>query len=287
MGEPAKRFTLRVGEIYKHIEKGLESIDQDLSGATRRARFSNLPESLLRRWLPRTAAWSKHAEVFWKDAAQQAKLTEAALVPKLSADSAVLPSQWYQLFIGEKLHMGEVLTETGLWHLLYRDDGEIRRIMANTDNKCNPCIWAKNFMMRFQGEHLYCTVYDRIEGLKQIAARAQKAEVFRSVVVPPFLLKDLIPPARKADYKFILSRRDPLAKFFGGDDDVRYGSSAKIYYVYGEQEATVGSVRLDADYFSIFWRGNEVFNVMQFNNRICANCLSRVFDTAWKYSERI
>ena len=142
-------------------------------------------------------------------------------------------------------------------------------------------------MMRFNGEHLYATVYDRIEGLKILAEHAAKAEVFRAVVILPFLLKDIIIPAKKGDYKFILSRRDPLAKFFSNDDGARYGSSAKIYYIYGEQEATVGSLRLDADYYSIFWRGNEVFTVMKFNNRICSNCLSRVFDTAWKYSEKV
>ena len=184
--------------------------------------------------------------------------------------------------------MGEVLTPSGLYHLLYNEEtGEVRRVLANTDNKCNPCIWRKNFMMRFEGEHLYATVYDRVHGLEAIAKHAAEAEVFRAVVIPPFLLKDIILPAKKSDYRFILSRRDPLAKFFVDDDNTRYGSSAKIYYVYGEQEATVGSLRLDADYYSIFWRGNEVFNVMKFNNRVCSNCLSRVFDTAWKYSEKL
>lgn len=287
------RFTLKVGEIYKHIENGLSEIRTALAGADE-ARFSNLPTSLLADLLPVCKKISKKTEVYWKDDAQEAALAEAGVSMKLKPleeeEVRVLPSQWYQEFIGEKLHMGEIVTPTALWHLLYRDDGEVRRILANTDNKCAPCIWKKNFMMRFKGPHLYATVYDRHEGLKVLAEHAAQANVYRAVVIPPFLLKDVILPAREGghkDYKFILSRRDPLAQFFAEDENARYGSSAKIYYVYGEQEATVGSLRLDADYYSIFWRGNEVYSVIKFNNRVCSNCLSRVFDTAWKYSEKL
>ncbi len=281
------RFTLKVGEIYRHIDKGLEAIDEDLA-STGAARLSNLPAPLLDRWVPRLARVRKKTELFWRDEAQK-QAVHKAHGEVWSPASAVLPSQWYQEFIGERLPMGEVLTDKGLWHLLYRSDGTVRRILANTDNKCNPCIWRKNFMMRFEGEHLYATVYDRIEGLKTITDHARKGAVYRAVVIPPFLLKDIVLMAKenKADYKFILSRRDPLARFFQAEEGVRFGSSAKIYYIYGEQEATVGSLRIDADYYSIFWRGNQVFNVMKFNNRVCSNCLSRVFDTAWKYSEKV
>lgn len=285
MGKEKARFELRVGEIYRSLERGLESIEENLEHS-RKARLANLPTEILLRLLPKLSSHLKHVEVFTQDEAQAKALEDAGHAP-LSEESAQLSSRWYQDFVGERLHMGEVLTPTGLWHILYRDNGEIRRIMANTDNKCNPCIWQKNFMMRMEGEHLYATVYDRMEGLAHIREAAQKAEVFRATVVPPYLLKDIIPAAKKGDYRFIMSRRDPLARFFPEDPDVRYASRAKIYYVYGEEEASVGSLRLDADYYSIFWRGNDVYSVMKFNNRICANCLSRVFDTSWKYSEKV
>lgn len=289
MTQPQARFNLRVGEIFKSIDKGVLEISENL-GSSRKARLSNLSTPLLVSLLPCIQAHWKSVEVFWQSEEQAAEV-EAALAEqgkfKLSPDSAQLTSRWFQEFVGERLHMGEVLTPTGLWHILYRDGGEIRRIMANTDNKCNPCIWQKNFMQRFEGEHLYATVYDRVQGLKMIRETAERAKVFRATVIPPYLLKDIIPPAKHGDYRFILSRRDPLAKFFADDPDVRYASRAKVYYVYGEEESNVGSLRLDAAYYSLFWRGNEIFNVMKFNNRICANCLSRVFDTAWKYSEKV
>lgn len=285
MSQQQERFTLRVGEIYKSIEKGFEAIAADLAASTK-ARFSNLPDEVLTRLLAEVGGYRKDVEVFWRDEAQQQAFQGEGSAP-LSEESAVLTSHWYQDFIGERLHMGEVLTASGLWHLLYRDDGEVRRIMSNTDNKCNPCIWSKNFMMRFEGEQLYASVYDRLEGLKKIREAAAKGAVFRATVVPPYLLKDVIPPARKGDYRFIMSRRDPLAKFFPDDPDVRYASRAKIYYVYGEEESNVGSLRIDGDYYTIFWRGNDVFNIMKIDNRVCANCLSRVFDTAWKYSEKV
>jgi hypothetical protein len=241
---------------------------------------------MLARLIPPIESYSKQVEVFWKNEAQQKEVC-AEKDWTFSEESAVLSSLWFQDFIGERLNMGEVLTPTGLWHILYRDSGEVRRIMSNSDNKCNPCIWKKNFMMRFEGEHLYASVYDRVEGLQRIRQAAAKGAVFRATVVPPYLLKDIIPPAKKGDYRFIMSRRDPLAKFFQEDQDVRYASRAKIYYVYGEEESNVGSLRIDSDYYTIFWRGNDVFNVMKINNRVCANCLSRVFDTAWKYSEKV
>jgi len=286
LGPGGARFELRVGEIYKGIEKGLQDIKDNLA-SSRKARLSNLTSAQILDFLAPIEKHAKDVEVFWKDEDQEAEVRAGFGKKKLSEESAVLTSRWYQEFIGERLHMGEVLTPTGLWHILYRDDGEVRRIMANTDNKCNPCIWQKNFMMRIEGEHLYATVFDRAEGLKVIREQAQKSAVFRATVIPPYLLKDIIPPAKHGDYRFILSRRDPLAKFFPEDPDVRYASSAKIYYVYGEEESNVGSLRLDGTYYSLFWRNNEIFSVMRFENRICSNCLSRVFDTAWKYSEKV
>jgi hypothetical protein len=285
MSEQKPRFTLRVGEIFKSLEKGLKEIEENLA-ASRKARLSNLTDELLLRLIPSTASYQTHAEVFWKDEVQKQRVCVGKDWTFAEA-SAPLTSLWFQEFIGERLHMGEVLTPTGLWHILYRDDGEVRRIMSNTDTKCNPCIWKKNFMMRFEGPQLYASVYDRIEGLKKIREAASKGAVFRATVVPPYLLKDIIPPAKKGDYRFIMSRRDPLAKFFQEDSDVRYASRAKIYYVYGEEESSVGSLRIDGDYYTIFWRGNDVFSVMKIDNRVCANCLSRVFDTAWKYSEKV
>ncbi len=285
MAEKA-RFELRVGEIYRDVETALTEMETDLATA-KKARLSNLPTDLIVRLLQPIQDRSKKVEVFWKDEAQAEAVRGKGCDFKLNKESAPLNSFWFQEFIGERLHMGEVLTPNGLWHLLYRDDGEIRRVTSNTDNKCNPNIWQKNYMQRREGEHLYATVYDRKEGLKVIQASAAKAEVFRATVVPPYLLKGVIPPAKKGDYRFILSRRDPLAKFFQDDPDVRYASAARIYYVYGKEEASVGSLRLDGEYFSIFWRGNDVFNIMRIDDRICANGLSKVFDTAWKYSEKV
>jgi hypothetical protein len=285
MAEKGERFTLRVGEIYRTIETGLQAIDDALA-RTSRTRLANLPGDLLERWIPKSAKITK-TEVFFRSEQQEQQIREKLNKPRLSSESAVLTSHWHQDFIGERLVMGEVLTDEGLWHVLYRPSGEVRRIVSNTDNKCNPCIWQKNFMMRFEGDHLYATVFDRIEGLKAIQEHAKTASVFRAVVIPPYLLKEIILPAKEGDYRFILSRRDPLAQFFSDDGDVRYASRAKIYYVYGEQESNIGSLRLDADYYSIFWRDNEIFNVMRLNNRICSNCLSRVFDTSWKYSEKV
>lgn len=286
MAKQTTRFELRVGEIYRNLEKGLKEIEENL-GSSRKARFSNLPIELFSRFLPLMESHAKAVEIFPKDEAQEKAIKDAGFDWKFAEASAVLTSHWFQNFIGERLHMGEVLTPTCLWHILYRDSGEIVRIMSNTDNKCNPCIWQKNFMMRFEGEHLYATVFDRQEGLKHIRQRAKDGAVFRATVVPPYLLKDVIPPAMHGDYRFILSRRDPLAKHFSEDPDVRYASRAKIFYVYGEEESNVGSLRIDGDYYSIFWRGNDVHGIMKFDNRVCANCLSRVFDTAWKYSETV
>ena len=286
MSKQATRFELRVGEIYRNLEKGLTEIEENLAAA-KKARLSNLPTELFTRFLPHVKSNSKKVELFPKSEEQREALKAAGFDWKFSADSELLASFWYQDFIGERLHMGEVITEGGLWHILYKDDGEVRRITSNTDEKFRELIWQKNFMMRYEGDHCYATVYDRHEGLKVISQRARTGTVFRATVVPPYLLKDVIPVALQGDYRFILSRRDPLAKHFSEDTNVRYASRAKIFYVYGEEETNVGSLRIDGDYYSIFWRGNDVHAVMRLDNRDLANRLSRVFDTAWKYSETV
>lgn len=284
MAKEKERYELRVGEIYRDIEKGMREIEADLA-QTGKARLSNLATPLLTRWAGAFGGKKKKLELFFRSEDQRAELGEAA--KGVAEESAELTSLWFQEFIGERLHMGEVLTDTGLWHLLYRDDGEVRRLMSNTDGKFQELAWQKNPMMRLEGDHLFATVYDRHEGLKAIHERAKTAEVFRATVLPPYLLKDVIPYAKAGDYRLILSRRDPLAKFFPDDSNVRYASRAKVFYVYGEEEASVGSVRLDGDFFSIFWRGNDVYSIMRFDNRDVANRLSKMFDTAWKYSEKV
>ena len=286
MATEKARFELKVGEIYKSLEKGLSDIETSL-GSSEQARFSNLPNALLERLIASYKGPSKKLELFFRDEGQQEDIQKQKDSGPFSENSALLTSHWYQNFVGEKMHMGEVITSDGLWHILYKDDGTPKRITANTDRKSRADFWQKNYMMRLERDHLYATVYDRIEGLDEIRKAAQKAEVFRVTVVPPYLLKDLIVPAKQGDYRFILSRRDPLAKFFQDDTKVRYASRARIYYVYGEEEASVGSLRLDSDYYSVFWRGNEVYSVMKLNNRIWANILARVFDTSWKYSEKV
>jgi hypothetical protein len=199
----------------------------------------------------------------------------------------VVKSNWYQMFLGEKLHMGELLTPTAQYHILWNAAGEIRRIFQTSDPSFLEFVWKKNFMMRMEDEQVYATVFDRKDGLEVIKEKAQKAQVFRACVIPPALLKDLVPFALRGDYRIITSRKDPLVTQLKADPDVRSGSGAKIYFVYGGEESNVGSLRLNHELFSIFWREDKIFNVMKYENLIFGNFLSRVFDTAWKFSKKL
>jgi hypothetical protein len=149
------------------------------------------------------------------------------------------------------------------------------------------CVWKKNAITRLPEDSVHSTVYDRREGLNLILRKAAKATVFRACILPPPLIKRILPFALRADYRVIFSRLDPLVPRFKGNVEARIGSKAKIYFLYGGEEANVGSLRLDHEMFSIFWRGNKVFNVMKFEDLVCSNCICRVFDTAWKYSEEL
>ena len=270
------RFTLKIGEIYKTSDEGMEAIKSALVEAEK-VRLTNLPVFVMKELLPVIAAGEQN-DVYLHDEAFGKELDFGG------ANVEKVHSQWTQNFFGEVVHMGEINTPGAMFHLLWKDE-EIKRIFAQTDPKCIECAWKKNFVMRMDGIQPYCTLYDREDGLKAIIEKAEKSSVFRACIIPPFLLRSIIPYAFKGDYRFILSRRDSLQQHFPNNFDVRIGSDAKIFFVYGGEEVTVGSLRLDNDMFSIFWRGDEVYSIMKFENLICSNCIFRVFDTAWKYSK--
>lgn len=277
--EGRPRFTLKIGEIFKGPDEGFAAIESALEHS-RKARLSNLSDALFQRLAPRIAG--HQVREFYLNCDSQRDL--------IRQDGAVIEpvrSRWYQDFFGERVEMGEILTPTAMFHVLWTKSGEIRRIFANTDPKCIECSWKKNFMMRLEGDQLYATSYDRAEGVERIRQKAAGAAIFRACIVPPLVLHAVIPFALKADYRFILSRRDPIQKHFKKNFDVRLGSDAKIFFVYGGDEASVGSLRLDHEMYSIFWRQDQIFSIMKFENLICANCIFRVFDTAWKYSRAI
>jgi len=279
MQQPRKpRFVLSIGEIFKTPADGFRAITAALK-KSRKVRLSNLSDALLQRFCPKIAG-HQTKEIYLHDERQR------AAVPDIGAAVEIVNARFVQDFFGERVNMGEILTPTAMFHVLWKDD-EVRRIFANTDPKCISCSWKKNFQMRLEGEQLYCTLFDREKGLEAIVAKAKQASIFRACIIPPTMLRAIIPFALKGDYRFILSRRDPIQKHFQKNFDVRLGSEAKIFFVYGGDEASVGSLRLDHEMFSIFWRGDKVFSIMKFENLICSNCIFRVFDTAWKYSTAI
>jgi len=270
------RFILKIGEIYKTIDEGLNVVEAAISGAEK-VRLTNLPVFLMKRLLPAMKNCSDK-EVYLHDESFRGSLDfEGMEVEKVN-------SLWTQDFFGEIVNMGEINTPKAMFHILWKDE-QVKRVFANTDPKCIECAWKKNFVMRMDGVQPYCSTFDREKGIKSIIEKAEKSSVFRACIIPPFLLRSLIPFAFKGDYRFILSRRDALQQHFPKNFDVRIGSEAKIFFIYGGEEVTVGSLRLDNDMYSIFWRGDEVFSIMKFDNLICSNCIFRVFDTAWKYSK--
>jgi hypothetical protein len=271
------RYILKVGEIFE-VPLGLSQIENDLKHS-RKARLNNLPTPLAAKLLPMTAGY-KTVEVGMHDEAQLRDLRA------LAGGSKVVKSHWYQTFLGDRLNMGEVLTPTALYQILWTKD-QIRRIFAVTDPNYLEFVWKKNLMMRMEDEQVYATVYDRAEGLDVIKSKAERAEVFRACVIPPPLLRELLPTALKADYRIITSRKDPLVAHFKADAEVRSGSDAKIFFVYGGEESNVGSLRLNHELFWIIWKGDKIFNVQRFDNLVFANFLSRVFDTAWKFSKKL
>lgn len=271
------RYVLKVGEIFE-VPKGLAQMEEDLKHS-RKVRLNNLPTQLASHLLPLTAGF-KAAEIGFHDEAQMRALRTVAPTGK------VVKSRWYQLFLGDKLNMGELLTPSAQYHVLWSGT-TIKRIFQTTDPGYLEFVWKKNYMMKMEDEQVYATVYDRKEALELIKTKAAKCQVFRACVIPPPLLRDLLPMMQKGDYRIITSRRDPMLAQLKSDPDVRSGSEAKIYFVYGGEEATVGSLRLNHELYSIFWRDEKIFNVMKYENLIFGNFLSRVFDTAWKFSKKL
>ncbi len=272
------RFVLKIGEIFKTPTDGYRAITNALK-KSRKARLANMSVDLFKRFAPKIANHQVKEIYLHKD-------EQKDLIPDIGAEISTVQSIWKQDFFGEVVNMGEVLTPTAMFHILWDEEG-VKRIFANTDPKCIECSWKKNFVMRMEGEQLYSTLYDRDKGLEAIVKKAASASVFRACIIPPNLLRSIIPHALKGDYRFILSRRDPIQQHFKKNFDVRLGSDARIFFVYGGEEANVGSLRLDHEMFSIFWRGDQIFSIMKFENLICSNCIFRVFDTAWKYSKAI
>ena len=272
------RFILKIGEIYKTLDDGYKAIEDALK-RSRKARLSNLSNDLLDQFKGMIRN-NQVKEIFLHDETQKGIEFDG------NAEVEIVNSHWKQNFFGEMVNMGEVLTPKAMFHVLWNEGG-VKRVFANTDPKCIECSWKKNFVMRLEGEQLYCTLFDRRDGIDAIIEKAQKSSIFRACIIPPKLLRSLIPYAFKGDYRFILSRRDPIQQHFKKNFDVRLGSEAKIYFVYGGDEANVGSLRLDNEMYSIFWRSDQIFSIMRFENLICSNCIFRVFDTAWKYSKAI
>ncbi len=277
MTERSKRFTLQVGEIFP-IEEGLNKISHDLQHS-RKARISNLRPDLTNRFLESIRSHLGNVEVF---AHTEEHLKDLKFNPK---QSAACKSRWYQNFLGNRVCMGEVLMPTALYHVLWTDE-KIHRVFGVTDPAYLTFMWKKNFMMRLEDEQIFSTVYDREEGLEVIRKKAETSSVFRLLVLPPALVRQLIPSVLRGDFQIILSRRDPLARKLLEDPDVRVGSDAKIFMIYGGEECTVGSIRLNHELFSIMWRQDKVFAVMKYDNLIFANYFGKAFDTAWKYSKK-
>lgn len=271
------RYVLKVGEIFE-VPKGLAAMEEDLRHS-RKARLNNLPTALAAQLLPLTVGF-KPLEIGFHDELQMRALRNAAPTGK------VVKSHWHQLFLGEKYHMGELLTAKHQYHVLWSGTN-IKRIFMTSDPALVEFVWKKNFMMKMDDEQLYATVYDRKEGLEVIKTKASTSQVFRACVIPPPLLKALLPHMLKGDYRIITSRRDPLVPLLKADAEVRSGSDAKVFFVYGGEEANVGSLRLNHELFSIFWREDKIFNVMKYDNLIFGNFLSRIFDNAWKFSKKM
>ncbi|MBI4870807.1 MAG: hypothetical protein HY814_04490 [Candidatus Riflebacteria bacterium] len=278
MTEPAKRFILKIGEIYE-IDKGLAAVEEDLRHS-RKARFSNLRPDLIERFLGCIDSFVPAVEVYTALAEHTRPLASRGL-----AKLGTCKSQWYQDFLGTRVQMGEVLMPTALYHILWTDD-KIHRVFGINDPAYISFIWKKNLMMKLEDEQLFMTVYDREQGLSVIHEKARKASVFRMLVLPARLVHAILPHALGGDYRIILSRLDPLVEEYAADSDIRYGSDAKIFMVYGGEEANVGSIRLNHELYSVIWRGQKVFAVMKYENLIFANYFGRAFDTAWKYSKK-
>lgn len=278
MSEGTKRFALKIGEIYE-IDKGLAAVESDLR-RSRKARFSNLRPDLTARFLGCIEPYQAAVEVYGHTP-EHVKPLEGKPLGKVGT----CKSQWFQYFLGEKVNMGEVLMPTALYHILWTDE-KIYRVFGINDPAYIEFIWKKNFMVRMEDEQIFTTVYDREEGLAIIREKVRKTSVFRLLVLPPALVCDIVQDVMRGDYRMVLSRRDPLVKALATDPDVRYGSDAKIYMIYGGEEANVGSIRLNHELFSVIWRENKVFAVMKYENLIFANYFGRAFDTAWKYSKK-
>src|SRR5947207_1960952 len=125
------RYVLKVGEIFE-VPRGLEQIEEDLRHS-RKARLNNLPTRLTSRMLPITSSY-KALEVGFHDEAQLRDLRNLAPTGK------VVKSHWFQTFLGDRLNMGEVLTPTALYHVLWSKD-EIRRIFQVTDPNFLEFAW--------------------------------------------------------------------------------------------------------------------------------------------------
>ncbi len=286
------RYVLKVGEILKDWKEGRKRLES-LMKECRKVRLSNLPLELLERWLKILAGRDEvQCEIYQPEEQLETLKRKWETEERITVER--LGGRWYQNFLGEKLYMGEVLTDEELFHLLWKEDGgkeQVRRVFVNTDPKCTTCIWKKNFMKNTkEEEHCFCTVYDRKKGVDLIVEHGGRAEVFRACILPPRLIHRILPHALKKDFKIILSRKDPLVerlKKLRNISKIRIGSDAKIYFLYGGDEANVGSLRLDHVTYSIFWRDDNIYNIQKFDDLTCSNCIGRVFDTAWKYSQKL
>ena len=124
------------------------------------------------------------------------------------------------------------------------------------------------------------------EGKEHIKKKLAKTRKLRISNIPMSLLNELKPFLEKKDVKIVLPKGEEPTIELKALGELAI-TKAKIYKLYKGKEALVGSITFSDQIFGISWAGDKIFEIDVMEYSKCVSCLRKMFDTGWKYSEKV
>ncbi len=123
------------------------------------------------------------------------------------------------------------------------------------------------------------------DALKAITDKIERSRTLRINNIPMGMLAKLLPLLKGKDVKIILP-----AKAKANSEQMELGpvaiTKAKIYKDYKGTDANAGSIYFSDRVFEVTWIDKKILAIDAMDYDKCVKCMRKMFDVAWRYSEK-
>jgi len=124
------------------------------------------------------------------------------------------------------------------------------------------------------------------EAMDEVRDKLKRTRKVRVSCIPVPLLKEIMPLLADKDLAVILPEgAEPWPELTDLCEVAR--TKSRIFVVYKGVEAMAGNIVLPDVQFSIIWDKDKVLEITAMNYGSCVKCQRKIFDMAWRYSEKL